>query len=62
MPKISPFLGFNDAEEAMNFYPSVFKGGKVTSLRRHGETVMGVALKLHSAAIAPASSNRCSAL
>ena len=26
MPKISPFLWFNDnAEEAMNFYTSVFK-------------------------------------
>ena len=48
MPKISPFLWFNDnAEEAMNFYTSVFKGGKVTSLRRQGDTVMGVALKLH---------------
>jgi len=39
MPKISPFPCFNDnAEEAMNFYTSVFKGGKVTSLRRHGDT------------------------
>jgi len=55
IPKISPFLWFNDnAEDAMNFYTSVFKGGKVTSLRRHGDTVMGVALKLH---MAPARTN-----
>jgi predicted 3-demethylubiquinone-9 3-methyltransferase (glyoxalase superfamily) len=42
MPKITPFLWFNEnAEEAMNFYTSVFKTGKVTSLNRHGDKVMG---------------------
>ena len=30
MPKITPFLWFNDqAEEAMNFYVSIFKNSKV---------------------------------
>jgi predicted 3-demethylubiquinone-9 3-methyltransferase (glyoxalase superfamily) len=32
MPKISRFLWFNDnAEEAMNFYTSVFKNGALLS-------------------------------
>ena len=33
MPKITPFLWFNDnAEEAMNFYVSVFKNSKVRGI------------------------------
>src|SRR6478672_3167358 len=33
MPKITPFLWFNDnAEEAMNFYISVFKNSKILSV------------------------------
>lgn len=37
MPKITPFLWFNDqAEEAMNFYTSIFKNSKVLSVARYG--------------------------
>jgi predicted 3-demethylubiquinone-9 3-methyltransferase (glyoxalase superfamily) len=38
MQKITPFLWFdNNAEEAMNFYISVFKGSKVVQTSRYGE-------------------------
>lgn len=38
MQKITPFLWFNDnAEEAMNFYTSVFKDSKIVSVRRWGK-------------------------
>src|SRR4051812_12534401 len=38
MQKITPFLWFNDqAEEAMNFYVSIFKNSKITMLRRYGK-------------------------
>jgi len=38
MQKITPFLWFDDnAEEAINFYVSVFKNSKVISLSRYGE-------------------------
>ena len=38
MQKITPFLWFdNQAEEAMNFYTSVFKNSKILNLRRYGE-------------------------
>ena len=36
--KITPFLWFNDnAEEAMNFYTSIFKNSKIGSVARYGE-------------------------
>lgn len=36
--KITPCLWFDhEAEEAVNFYFSVFKDGKITSVSRHGE-------------------------
>lgn len=36
--KITPFLWFDGtAEEAMNFYTSVFKNAKVTNVSRYGE-------------------------
>jgi predicted 3-demethylubiquinone-9 3-methyltransferase (glyoxalase superfamily) len=36
--KITPFLWFDDqAEEAMNFYVSVFKNSKVGRVTRYGE-------------------------
>jgi predicted 3-demethylubiquinone-9 3-methyltransferase (glyoxalase superfamily) len=36
--KITPFLWFNDqVEEALNFYTSVFKNGKIVSLSRQGD-------------------------
>jgi predicted 3-demethylubiquinone-9 3-methyltransferase (glyoxalase superfamily) len=38
MQKITPFLWFDDkAEEAMNFYVSVFKNSKVGKVSRYGE-------------------------
>jgi predicted 3-demethylubiquinone-9 3-methyltransferase (glyoxalase superfamily) len=38
MQKITPFLWFdNQAEEAMNFYLSIFKNSKVLSVNRAGE-------------------------
>jgi predicted 3-demethylubiquinone-9 3-methyltransferase (glyoxalase superfamily) len=37
MQKITPFLWFDDqAEEAMNFYVSIFKNSKVESVSRYG--------------------------
>jgi predicted 3-demethylubiquinone-9 3-methyltransferase (glyoxalase superfamily) len=38
MQKITPFLWFDDqAEEAMNFYVSIFKNSKVVNVSRYGE-------------------------
>jgi predicted 3-demethylubiquinone-9 3-methyltransferase (glyoxalase superfamily) len=38
MNKITPFLWFdNQAEEAMNFYVSIFKNSKVGNVSRYGE-------------------------
>ncbi len=38
MQKITPFLWFNDqAEEAVNFYLSVFKNAKLLAMTRYGE-------------------------
>ena len=38
MQKITPFLWFDDqAEEAMNFYVSIFKNSKVISTTRYGD-------------------------
>jgi predicted 3-demethylubiquinone-9 3-methyltransferase (glyoxalase superfamily) len=38
MQKINPFLWFdNQAEEAMNFYVSIFKNSKVLSITRYGD-------------------------
>jgi predicted 3-demethylubiquinone-9 3-methyltransferase (glyoxalase superfamily) len=42
MQKITPFLWFdNQAEEAMNFYVSVFKNSKILSVSRYGEAGPG---------------------
>jgi predicted 3-demethylubiquinone-9 3-methyltransferase (glyoxalase superfamily) len=42
MQKITPFLWFDDqAEEAMNFYVSIFKNSKVGSITRYGEAGPG---------------------
>ncbi len=42
MQKIAPFLWFNDnAEEAMNFYVSVFKNSKIVSTDRYGDAGPG---------------------
>ena len=38
MKKITPFLWFNNqAEEAMNFYISIFKNSKILSISRYGK-------------------------
>jgi len=42
MPKITTFLTFdNQAEEAANFYTSVFKNSKITSVSRYGDAGPG---------------------
>ena len=42
MQKITPFLWFNDqAEEAANFYISLFKNSRIVSLSRYGEAGPG---------------------
>jgi predicted 3-demethylubiquinone-9 3-methyltransferase (glyoxalase superfamily) len=42
MPKITPFLWFNDqAEEAMHFYVSIFKNSKAGSVTRYGDAGPG---------------------
>ena len=57
MQKISPFLWFdNQAEEAANYYVSIFKDSKILDVSRYGEgaplpagTVMGVTFVLDGA-------------
>jgi predicted 3-demethylubiquinone-9 3-methyltransferase (glyoxalase superfamily) len=47
MPKITPFLWFdNNAEEAVNFYASIFKNTKVLSVNRVDGKVMTVNFEL----------------
>jgi len=54
MQKITPFLWFDDkAEEAANFYTSIFKNSKILTITRYGEagpgpkgTVMTVTFQL----------------
>jgi predicted 3-demethylubiquinone-9 3-methyltransferase (glyoxalase superfamily) len=42
MQKITPFLWFNgNAEEAMNFYTSVFKNSKIIGVNRYGDAGPG---------------------
>lgn len=42
MPKITPFLWFdNNVEEAMNFYISIFKNAKVIEVNRYGDAGPG---------------------
>jgi predicted 3-demethylubiquinone-9 3-methyltransferase (glyoxalase superfamily) len=50
MQKITPFLWFNDqAEEAVNFYASIFKNSRVGSITRYGEAGPGQKGKVMSA-------------
>jgi len=43
MQKITPFLWFdNNAEEAVNFYCSIFSDSKITSLTRYGDSGPGL--------------------
>ncbi|MGH9383705.1 MAG: VOC family protein [Vicinamibacterales bacterium] len=47
MPNITPFLWFDtQAEEAMNFYTSIFKDSKVISVNRAQGKVMSVQFEL----------------
>jgi predicted 3-demethylubiquinone-9 3-methyltransferase (glyoxalase superfamily) len=47
MPKITPFLWFNDqAEEAMNHYISIFKNGKAVGVHRVDGKVLAVTFEL----------------
>jgi predicted 3-demethylubiquinone-9 3-methyltransferase (glyoxalase superfamily) len=47
MPKITPFLWFEgQAEEAMNYYLSIFKGGKVLGVNRMNGKVLTVSFEL----------------
>ena len=42
MQKITPFLWFdNNAEEAMNFYISIFPQSKILNVSRHADTALG---------------------
>lgn len=51
MQKITPFLWFNDnAEEAINFYTSIFKNARITSINRLPEGTPGPAGKVLTAA------------
>jgi predicted 3-demethylubiquinone-9 3-methyltransferase (glyoxalase superfamily) len=44
MQKITPFLWFDsNAEEAMNFYVSIFKDSKILNVTRYGEAGPGLA-------------------
>ena len=48
--KIRPFLWFDDnAEEAMNFYVSIFKNSEILSVSRYGEAGPGPAGSVMSA-------------
>jgi predicted 3-demethylubiquinone-9 3-methyltransferase (glyoxalase superfamily) len=50
MQKITPFLWFDDkAEEAVNFYTSIFKNSKIGSISRYGEGGPGVKGEVMSA-------------
>ena len=47
MQKITPFLWFDsNAEEAMNFYVSIFKNSKVLSITRYGDEMPGMKNKV----------------
>ncbi len=42
MQKITPFLWFDaNAEEAMNFYTSIFKNSRIGEIRRYGDAGPG---------------------
>lgn len=42
MNKITPFLWFNDnAEEAITFYMSIFRGGTLSNVSRYGKGALG---------------------
>lgn len=53
MPKITTFLTFdNQAEDAANFYTSVFKNSKITNVSRYGDAGPGPKGSLMTATLA----------
>ncbi|HZJ22255.1 MAG TPA: VOC family protein, partial [Anaerolineales bacterium] len=47
MQKITTFLTYNDqAEEAANFYTTLFENSKINDVMRAGDAVMGVSFQL----------------
>jgi predicted 3-demethylubiquinone-9 3-methyltransferase (glyoxalase superfamily) len=47
MQKITTFLTYNDqAEQAANFYTTLFKNSKIDNVMRAGDAVMGVSFQL----------------
>jgi predicted 3-demethylubiquinone-9 3-methyltransferase (glyoxalase superfamily) len=51
MQKITPFLWFNEqAEEAINFYVSIFKNSKILNVSRYGDEMPGPKGKVMTAA------------
>jgi predicted 3-demethylubiquinone-9 3-methyltransferase (glyoxalase superfamily) len=47
MQKITTFLTYNDqAEQAANYYVSIFKNSKIENVMRAGDAVMGVSFQL----------------
>jgi len=50
MKKITPFLWFNNtAQEAIDFYLTLFKNAKVTSITRYGDEIPGMKGKVLTA-------------
>ena len=48
MPKITPFLWYDgQAEEAVNFYVSIFKNSKIVSMARYGDAGPGPSRSLY---------------
>lgn len=48
MQKITTFLTYNDqAEQAANFYTTLFKNSKIDNVMRAGDAVMGVSFQLN---------------
>lgn len=48
MQKITPFLWYDDnAEEAINFYTTVFKDARIDSVHRNGEKLFTATFHLH---------------
>ena len=46
--KITPFLWFdNNAEEAMNFYTSIFKDSRIKSIQRLGDNILTASFELN---------------
>lgn len=52
MQKITPFLWFDsEAEEAMNFYVSLFPNSRVINVQRQGDQVFGIEFEINGQVI-----------